>query len=162
MRLGRHKTKLQRLDQLEVQSSQKDQNRERIRHRVRQMLSDSPTNQSKELIIKGSTHFYCFSILIQLMVFYSRAFSLKLCVKGLHPNESAPTSTKAESHSDDSAMSPSSPSSPPGLQSPVKCLTPPHQPSPPVEPPHPKNGSRLRRVSSLNRTRLSQSHSSGQ
>ncbi|XP_024121585.1 TOG array regulator of axonemal microtubules protein 1 [Oryzias melastigma] len=131
VRLGRHKTKLQRLDQLEVQSSQKDQNRERIRHRVRQMLSDSPTNQSKELIIKG-----------------------------LHPNESAPTSTKAESHSDDSAMSPSSPSSPPGLQSPVKCLTPPHQPSPPVEPPHPKNGSRLRRVSSLNRTRLSQSHSS--
>ncbi|RVE57085.1 hypothetical protein OJAV_G00212550 [Oryzias javanicus] len=108
VRLGRHKTKLQRLDQLEVQSSQKDQNREKIRHRVRQMLSDSPTNESKELIIKG-----------------------------LHPNESAPTSTKAESHSDDSAMT-----------------------EPPSRAATPKNGSRLRRVSSLNRTRLSQSHSS--
>uniref|UniRef100_H2MRQ5 TOG array regulator of axonemal microtubules 1 n=1 Tax=Oryzias latipes TaxID=8090 RepID=H2MRQ5_ORYLA len=128
MRLGRHKTKLQRLDQLEVQLTQGDQNREIIRHRVRQMLSDSPTNESKALIIKG-----------------------------LHLNDSTLTPTKAESHSDDSTISPSSP---PGPQSPAKCLTPPHQPSPPAEPPNPKNGSRLRRVSSLNRTRLSQSHSS--
>lgn len=93
------------------------------------------------------------------MVFYSRAFHLIMCVKGLHLNDSTLTPTKAESHSDDSTISPSSP---PGPQSPAKCLTPPHQPSPPAEPPNPKNGSRLRRVSSLNRTRLSQSHSSGQ
>lgn len=53
VRIGRDKTRQQQLDQPEGQSGQEDQTRETIRLRVRQMLSDSPTEQNKEPIVKG-------------------------------------------------------------------------------------------------------------
>ncbi|KAL7379612.1 hypothetical protein ABVT39_002392 [Epinephelus coioides] len=130
-RFNRDKTRLQCLEQQEEQCSQADQKREKIRHRVRQMLSDSPTDESRALIIKE-----------------------------LHLNGSTVASTKADLLSDESPISPTSPASPPGPQSPIKCFTPPHQPSPPTVPPNPKNLSRLRRAPSLSRTRPSLSHSS--
>ncbi|XP_078031132.1 TOG array regulator of axonemal microtubules protein 1 isoform X1 [Epinephelus lanceolatus] len=130
-RFNRDKTRLQCLEQQEEQCSQADQKREKIRHRVRQMLSDSPTDESRALIIKE-----------------------------LHLNGSTVASTKADLLSDESPISPTSPVSPPGPQSPIKCFTPPHQPSPPTVPPNPKNPSRLRRAPSLSRTRPSLSHSS--
>ncbi|KAM8736292.1 TOG array regulator of axonemal microtubules protein 1 isoform 1-T1 [Acanthopagrus schlegelii] len=130
-RFGQDKTRLQCLEQQEGQFSQGDHTREKIRHRVRQMLSDSPTEENRALIIKD-----------------------------LHLNGSTLTSTKADLLSDESPISPNSPVSPPGPQSPTKCFTPPHQPSPPTVPPNPKNMSRLRRAPSLSRTRPSLSHSS--
>ncbi|XP_042357180.1 TOG array regulator of axonemal microtubules protein 1 isoform X2 [Plectropomus leopardus] len=130
-RFNRDKTRLQGLDQQEEQCSQADHKREKIRRRVRQMLSDSPTEENQMLIIKD-----------------------------LHLNGSTVTSTKADLLSDESPISPTSPISPPGPQSPIKCITPPHQPSPPTVPPNPKNLSRLRRAPSLSRTRPSLSHSS--
>ncbi|XP_037833780.1 TOG array regulator of axonemal microtubules protein 1 isoform X2 [Kryptolebias marmoratus] len=131
VRIGRDKSRQQRLDQPEGQSGQEDQTREKIRLRVRQMLSDSSTEQNKEPAIKD-----------------------------LHLNGSMLTSTKADPLSDESPISPISPASPPGPQSPRKCFTPPHQPSPPTVPPNPKNVSRLRRAPSLTRARPSMSHSS--
>ncbi|XP_070698899.1 TOG array regulator of axonemal microtubules protein 1 isoform X2 [Pempheris klunzingeri] len=130
-RFSRDKTRQQCLDQQEGQLSQGDHTRDKIRHRVRQMLSDSPTEENRVLIIKD-----------------------------LHLNGSTLTSTKADLLSDESPISPTSPVSPPGPQSPIKCYTPPHQPSPPTVPPNPKNLSRLRRAPSLSRTRPSLSHSS--
>uniref|UniRef100_A0A3B4WMP0 TOG array regulator of axonemal microtubules 1 n=1 Tax=Seriola lalandi dorsalis TaxID=1841481 RepID=A0A3B4WMP0_SERLL len=130
-RVGRDRMRQQHLDQQEGQSGQGDITRDKIRHRVRQMLSDSPTEENKALIIKD-----------------------------LHLNGSTLTSTKADHLSDESPLSPTSPVSPPGPQSPIKCFTPPHQPSPPTVPPNPKNLSRLRRAPSLSRTRPSLSHSS--
>lgn len=130
-RFSRDKMRLQCLDQQEGQLSQGDRTRDKIRHRVRQMLSDSPTEENRVLIIKD-----------------------------LHLNGSTLTSTKADLLSDESPISPTSPVSPPGPQSPTKCFTPPHQPSPVIPPPNPKNPSRLRRAPSLNRTRPSLSHSS--
>ncbi|XP_070776477.1 TOG array regulator of axonemal microtubules protein 1 [Enoplosus armatus] len=130
-RFSRDKMRLQSLDQQEGQFSQVDHTRDKIRHRVRQMLSDSPTEENRALIIKD-----------------------------LHLNGSTLTSTKADHLSDESPISPTSPVSPPGAQSPIKCFALPHQPSPPTVPPNPKNLSRLRRAPSLSRTRLSLSHSS--
>ncbi|XP_070835057.1 TOG array regulator of axonemal microtubules protein 1 isoform X2 [Chaetodon trifascialis] len=130
-RFNRDKMRLQCLDQQEGQFSQGDHTRDKIRHRVRQMLSDSPTEENRVLIIKD-----------------------------LHLNGSPLTSTKTDLLSDESPLSPTSPVSPPGPQSPTKCFTPPHQPSPPTVPPNPKNPSRLRRAPSLSRTRPSLSHSS--
>ncbi|XP_029982201.1 TOG array regulator of axonemal microtubules protein 1 isoform X2 [Sphaeramia orbicularis] len=129
-RFSRDKMRLHHLDQPEGHS-QVDQTREKIRHRVQQMLSDSSTEDNRLLIIKD-----------------------------LHLNGSTLTSTKADLLSDESHISSTSPVSPPGLQSPIKCFTPPHQPSPPTVPPNPKNTSRLRRAPSLSRTRPSLSHSS--
>lgn len=57
MRIGRDKTKQQGLDQPEGQSGQEDKTRERIRLRVRHMLSNSSTEQNKEPIIKGGMFF---------------------------------------------------------------------------------------------------------
>ncbi|XP_023140257.2 TOG array regulator of axonemal microtubules protein 1 [Amphiprion ocellaris] len=130
-RFCQDKTRLQRLDQLDSHLTQGDHAREKIRHRVRKMLSDSPTEENKPLNIKD-----------------------------LHLNGSTLTSTKADLHSDESPISPTSPASPPGPQSPLKSYTPPHHPSPPTVPPNPKNLSRLRRAPSLSRTRPSLSHSS--
>ncbi|XP_041668146.1 TOG array regulator of axonemal microtubules protein 1 isoform X2 [Cheilinus undulatus] len=130
-RFSRDRMRLQGLDQEEEQFIQRDQTREKIRHRVRQMLSDSPTEENRALIIKD-----------------------------LHLNGSTLPTTKAEPLSDESPISPTSPISPPGPQSPLKCFTPPHQPSPPTVPPNPKNLSRVRRAPSLSRTRPSLSHSS--
>uniref|UniRef100_UPI0037E90F07 TOG array regulator of axonemal microtubules protein 1 isoform X3 n=1 Tax=Semicossyphus pulcher TaxID=241346 RepID=UPI0037E90F07 len=130
-RFPRDKMRLQGLDQPEGQFVQGDQTREKIRHRVRQMLSDSPTEENRALIIKD-----------------------------LHLNGSTLPTTKADLLSDESPISPTSPLSPPGPQSPTKCFTPPHQPSPPTVPPNPKNLSRVRRAPSLSRTRPSLSHSS--
>lgn len=130
-RFSRDKMRLQRLDQSEGQLGHGDNTRDKIRHRVRQMLSDSPTEENSMLIIKD-----------------------------LHLNGNTLTSTKADPPSDESPISPTSPVSPPGPQSPIKCFTPPHQPSPPTVPPNPKNMSRLRRAPSLSRTRPSLSHSS--
>ncbi|XP_051247473.1 TOG array regulator of axonemal microtubules protein 1 isoform X2 [Dicentrarchus labrax] len=130
-RFSRDKMRLQCLDQQDGQFSQADHTRDKIRHRVRQMLSDSPTEDNRVLIIKD-----------------------------LHLNGSTLTSTKADLLSDESPISPTSPVSPPGPQSPTKCFTPPHQPSPPTVPPNPKITSRLRRAPSLSRTRPSLSHSS--
>ncbi|KAM7403929.1 hypothetical protein PAMA_004375 [Pampus argenteus] len=130
-RFNRDKMRLQSLDQSEGQFGQGEQTRDKIRHRVRQMLSDSPTEDNRVSIIKD-----------------------------LHLNGSMLTSTKADPHSDESPISPTSPVSPPDPQSPIKCFTPPHQPSPPTVPPNPKNLSRLRRAPSLSRTRPSLSHSS--
>ncbi|TDG98657.1 hypothetical protein EPR50_G00203120 [Perca flavescens] len=130
-RFSRDKMRLQCLDQQEGQLSQADHTRDKIRHRVRQMLSDSPTEENRVLIIQD-----------------------------LHLNGSTLTSTRADLLSDESPISPTSPVSPPGPQSPIKCFTPPHQPSPPTVPPNPKNLTRVRRAPSLNRTRPSLSHSS--
>ncbi|XP_075963729.1 TOG array regulator of axonemal microtubules protein 1 isoform X1 [Anarhichas minor] len=130
-RFSRDKTGLQCLDQQEGQCSQVDHTRDQIRQRVRQMLSDSPTEENRALIIKD-----------------------------LHRNGSTLASTKADLLSDEPPISPTSPVGQPGPQSPIKCFTPPHQPSPPTVPPNPKNLSRLRRAPSLNRTRPSLSHSS--
>ncbi|XP_068436111.1 TOG array regulator of axonemal microtubules protein 1 isoform X1 [Clinocottus analis] len=130
-RYSRDKMRLPCLDQHEGQCSQVDHTRDKIRQRVRQMLSDSPTEENRVLIIKD-----------------------------LHLNGSTMASTKADHLSDESPISPTSPVSQPGLQSPMKCFTPPHQPSPPTVPPNPKNLSRLRRAPSLSRTRPSLSHSS--
>lgn len=130
VRLGRDKVRQQRINQSEVQGH-RDQTREKIRHRVQQMLSDLPTEENKPLIIKD-----------------------------LQLNGSTLTSTKATMFTDESRISLRSPVSPPGPKSPVKCFTPPHQPSPPTVPPNPKNISRLRRAPSLGRARPSMSHSS--
>ncbi|KAM6912549.1 TOG array regulator of axonemal microtubules protein 1 [Xenentodon cancila] len=129
-RFGWDQARLQSLDQLDNQLSQGDQAREKIRHRVRQMLSDSPTGENGDLVIKD-----------------------------LHLNGSTVTFTKADPPSDESPISATSPTSPPG-QSHIKCFTPPHHPSPPTVPPNPKKGSRLRRAPSLSRTQPSLSHSS--
>ncbi|KAL1257339.1 hypothetical protein QQF64_010583, partial [Cirrhinus molitorella] len=58
------------------------------------------------------------------------------------------------------SLSDESPSSPSGPQNPVKCLSPAHQPAPPTGPPNRNTAPRLRRASSLNRTRPPVSHSS--
>ncbi|XP_073683590.1 TOG array regulator of axonemal microtubules protein 1 [Garra rufa] len=58
------------------------------------------------------------------------------------------------------SLSDESPSSPTGPQNPVKCLSPAHQPAPPTGPPNRNTAPRLRRASSLNRTRPPVSHSS--
>ncbi len=60
------------------------------------------------------------------------------------------------------SLSDESPSSPTGPGNPVKCLSPAHQPAPPTSPPNRNAAPRLRRVSSLNRTRPPASHSSGE
>ncbi|XP_034381350.1 TOG array regulator of axonemal microtubules protein 1 isoform X2 [Cyclopterus lumpus] len=130
-RLSRDQHEGQCLDQHEGQCSQVDHTRDKIRQRVRQMLSDSPTEENRVLIIKD-----------------------------LHLNGSTLASTKADLFSDESPISPTSPVSQLGPQSPLKCFTPPHQPSPPTVPPNPKGLSRLRRAPSLSRTRPSLSHSS--
>ncbi|XP_034531485.1 TOG array regulator of axonemal microtubules protein 1 isoform X1 [Notolabrus celidotus] len=127
-RFSRDRMRLQGLDQQEL--IQEDQRREKNRHRVRQLLSDSPT-ENRALIFKD-----------------------------LHLNGSTLPTTKADLLSDESPISPTSPISPPGPQSPLKCFTPPHQPSPPTVPPNPKSLSRVRRAPSLSRTRPSLSHSS--
>lgn len=51
-RFSRDKMQLQCLDQQE-QFSQEDYTRDKIRHRVRQMLSDSPTEENRVLVMKG-------------------------------------------------------------------------------------------------------------
>ncbi|XP_037551179.1 TOG array regulator of axonemal microtubules protein 1 [Nematolebias whitei] len=83
LRTGRDKTRQQGLDQPEGQSGQEDKTKERIRLRVKQMLSDSSTEQNKELIIKD-----------------------------LPLNDSILTSTKADLLSDESPTSPPGPQSP--------------------------------------------------
>ncbi|KAM9708824.1 TOG array regulator of axonemal microtubules protein 1 [Menidia menidia] len=80
VRLGRNKTRLQRLDQLEDLLCLGDQSRDKLRHRVRQMLSDSPVEENRELLIKD-----------------------------LQLNGSTLTSTKTEPPSDGSPISPTSP-----------------------------------------------------
>ncbi|XP_029350108.1 TOG array regulator of axonemal microtubules protein 1 isoform X2 [Echeneis naucrates] len=131
-RFSQDRMQQQCLDQQKGQSGQAEENKhDNIRHRVRQMLSDSPTEKNGALIMKDP-----------------------------HLNGSTLTSAKADPLSDESPISPNSPVSPPGPQSPIKCFTPPHQPSPPTVPPNPKNPSRLRRAPSLSRTRPSLSHSS--
>ncbi|XP_010771461.1 protein FAM179B isoform X2 [Notothenia coriiceps] len=82
-RFHRDKMRRQGLDQQEGQCSQADVSRDTIRHRVRQMLSDSPTEENRELIIKD-----------------------------LHLNGSTLASTKAEHLSDESPISPTSPLGP--------------------------------------------------
>lgn len=52
-RFGRDKMQPQHLDQQEEHSGDRDNARDKIRHRVRQMLSDSPTEENRVLIIKG-------------------------------------------------------------------------------------------------------------
>ncbi len=52
-RFGRDKMRLQYLDQQEDPFTQRDHTRDKIRHRVRKMLSDSPTEENALLIIKG-------------------------------------------------------------------------------------------------------------
>lgn len=57
LRTGQDKTRQQGLDQPEGLSGQEDKIKERIRLRVKQMLSDSSAEQNKEPIIKGGTFF---------------------------------------------------------------------------------------------------------
>ncbi|XP_068195081.1 TOG array regulator of axonemal microtubules protein 1 isoform X2 [Antennarius striatus] len=130
-RTSRDLTWLQSLDQQEGRFSQGEKAQEKIRHRVRQMLSASPTEDSRGLLFKE-----------------------------LHLNGSTLTSPKADPLADELSISPTSSVSPSGPQSPTKSFTPPHQPSPPAVPPTTKNLSRLRRAPSLSRTRPSLSHSS--
>ncbi|KAK9533507.1 hypothetical protein VZT92_008619 [Zoarces viviparus] len=106
-RFSRAKTRLPWLDQQEGQCSREDRRRDQIRQRVRQMLSDSPTEENGALIIKD-----------------------------LHHNGSTLASTKADSLSDEPPISPTSPVGQPGPQSPIKCFTTTHQPRPPTVPPN--------------------------
>lgn len=71
MRTGRDKTRQQQLDQPEGQSGQENQTREKIRIRVRQMLSDSPTEQNKEQVVKGKIflHLKSNNFLIYYIIF---------------------------------------------------------------------------------------------
>ncbi|XP_023208932.1 TOG array regulator of axonemal microtubules protein 1 isoform X3 [Xiphophorus maculatus] len=131
VRTGRDKTRAQNLEQFEELSGRGDETRDKIRHRVRQMLSDSPTEGKEELIIND-----------------------------WRLNGNTLISTKSDLLSDESSISATSPASPPEPQSPVKSSTTPHHPSPPTLPPNSKNVSRLRRAPSLSRTRPSLSHSS--
>lgn len=130
VRLSRDKVRQQCTNQSN-DVDQTDQTRERIRHRVQQMLSDSPTSENMPLFIKD-----------------------------LHLNGSTLSSTKPNISLNDSHITSRSPVSPMGPQNSVKCFTPPHHPSPPTVPPNPRNAPRLRRAPSLGRTRPSQSHSS--
>lgn len=82
-RFGRDKIRLQCLDQQKGQSVKGDHARDKIHQRVRQMLSDSPTEENKVLIIKD-----------------------------LQLNDSTLTSTKADLPSDESLISPVSPPGP--------------------------------------------------
>uniref|UniRef100_A0AAV2JIG7 TOG domain-containing protein n=1 Tax=Knipowitschia caucasica TaxID=637954 RepID=A0AAV2JIG7_KNICA len=129
VRLSRDKMRQQHTNAAD-ESSHGDQTRDRIRHRVKQMLSESPTTEctpiiNKDLQLNGNT--------------------LHSCKGNVFPNESLNCSR--------------SPVSSPEAPTPFKSFTP-HQPSPPAAPPNPKNVSRLRRAPSLGRTRPSQSHSS--
>ncbi|XP_076017819.1 TOG array regulator of axonemal microtubules protein 1 [Genypterus blacodes] len=140
-RLGDHKERVRtvrvnrdkRVDPSEGQFAQEDPAREKIRLRVRQMLSDAPAEENTVLLFKD-----------------------------LHLNGSTLNFSKADLPADEPPHSPVtvSPLSPPPSQSPNKCLSPAHQPSPPTVPPNPKNLPRLRRALSLTRNRPSLSHSS--
>lgn len=130
VRLSRNKAPQECTNQSEDQD-QEDQARERIRHRVQQMLSDSPTRENMPLFIKD-----------------------------LHLNGCTLSSTKPNIPSNELHITSRSPICPPGPQTSGKCFSPPHQPSPPTVPPNPRNVQRLRRAPSLGRTRPSQSHSS--
>lgn len=70
-RFSRDKMRLQRLDQSEGQLGQGDHTRDKIRHRVRQMLSDSPTEENRVLIIKGKRHFVKLDQLFLFIFIYS-------------------------------------------------------------------------------------------
>ncbi|XP_054894122.1 TOG array regulator of axonemal microtubules protein 1 isoform X3 [Poeciliopsis prolifica] len=129
VRRGRNKTRAQNLEQFE--EGRGDETRDKIRHRVRQMLSDLPTEENEELIIND-----------------------------WRLNGNTLISTKSDRLSDESSISATSPACPPEPESPVKSSTTPHHPSPPTLPPNSKNVSRLRRAPSLSRTRPSLSHSS--
>lgn len=128
VRLSREKLR-QQYTNLPDDQDQRDQTRERIRHRVQQMLSDSPTSENMPLFIKD-----------------------------LHLNGCTLSSTKSNICSNESHITSRSPICPAGSES--SCFTPPHQPSPPTVPPNHRNAPRLRRATSLGRTRPSQSHSS--
>lgn len=130
VRLSRDKV-LQQCTNQSGDQDQRDQTRERIRHRVQQMLSDSPTSENMPLFIKD-----------------------------LHLNGSTLSYTKPNISSNESRITSGSPNLPSGPQGSVKCFSPPHQPSPPTVPPNPRNAPRVRRAPSLGRTQASQSHSS--
>uniref|UniRef100_A0A1A7XBY7 Family with sequence similarity 179, member B n=1 Tax=Iconisemion striatum TaxID=60296 RepID=A0A1A7XBY7_9TELE len=83
VRLGRDRTKPQRLDQLEGRPGQEDHTGDKIRHRVRQMLFESPAEQDKEPFITD-----------------------------LHLNGNMLTSTRTDPVSDESLVSPTSPPGP--------------------------------------------------
>lgn len=74
-RFGRDKMRPQYLDQQEGQFSQGDHTRDKIRHRVRQMLSDSPTEENRALIIKGKRKICEFRILLHLLLAVNMFFS---------------------------------------------------------------------------------------
>ncbi|XP_072314341.1 TOG array regulator of axonemal microtubules protein 1 [Eucyclogobius newberryi] len=130
VRLSRDEIRHQRTNFSDEQSHV-DQTRERIRHRVQLMLSDSPTSENTPIIIKDP-----------------------------HLNGSMLSSTKANIFPNESLISSRNSVSLSEAQSPVKSFNPSHQPSPPAVPPNPKNVSRLRRARSLGRARPSQSHCS--
>lgn len=55
-RLSRDRIQLDCLEQFEGPLGQEDPSRVKIRHRVRQMLSDVPTEDSKALLFKGKSN----------------------------------------------------------------------------------------------------------
>lgn len=57
-RFGRDRMQLDCLDQHEGPLSQEDHTRVKIRHRVRQMLSDVPAEENKVLMFKGKNKIY--------------------------------------------------------------------------------------------------------
>lgn len=78
-RFGRDKMRLQRLDQQEGHSAEGDNSRDKIRHRVRQMLSDSPTEENR--FIKGKGVFQkllisCLKLHFKLYFFNMRSASI--------------------------------------------------------------------------------------
>ncbi|TRY83570.1 hypothetical protein DNTS_016277 [Danionella cerebrum] len=73
------------------------------------------------------------------------------CKKALHNGVKDPSLNDCELFSDESPTS---------ANGPIKCLSPAHNPTPPVEPANGSAGSRVRRASSLNRSRRAQSHNS--
>ncbi|KAM9777582.1 TOG array regulator of axonemal microtubules protein 1 [Neosynchiropus ocellatus] len=139
--------KRQPLEQADERAAQTDQTREKLRHRVRQMLSDSPTDDEGMFIIKG-----------QMSPSDIKSPSL-LCPLTLHSQTDLQLNGRKEP-ARASPLSSASPVSPLESQSTTKCFTPPHQPSPPTLPPNPQNRTRVRRPPSLNRSQPTMSQSS--
>lgn len=67
---SRDNVKMQHLDQPEEQSGHRDHARDKLRHRVRQMLWDSPTEESRIHNVKGRTHHPPFILFLNSSVLF--------------------------------------------------------------------------------------------
>ncbi|XP_043088356.1 TOG array regulator of axonemal microtubules protein 1 isoform X2 [Puntigrus tetrazona] len=95
---------------------------------------------------------------LQERVRLSRFTSDKMRQRRLEQQDTPPDDVKDASLNGCEPFSDDSPSSPNGPRNLVKSISPAHQPAPPTSPPNRNAAPRLRRVSSLNRTRPTVSH----